>query len=54
LLGLRALEMAGLEVVLDFDTRTVSVWVPGPWYRSAWLSARRVASGFATVPIAWE
>jgi hypothetical protein len=53
LLGMRALEMAGLKVMMDFDTRTVSLWVPGSWYPSAWLSARRVSSGFATVPIAW-
>jgi hypothetical protein len=54
LLGMRALEMAGLKVMMDFDSRAVSVWVPGSPYRSGWLTARRVASGFARVPVAWE
>jgi hypothetical protein len=54
LLGMRALESSGLKVLIDFAGGTVSVWVPEPWYRSAWLSVRRLASGFATTPVSWE
>jgi hypothetical protein len=54
LLGMRALELSGLKITIDFTERTVSVWVPGPWYRRAWWFLRRLPSGFATAPVAWE
>ncbi len=54
LLGMRALESAGLKVLIDFAGRTVSVWVPGTWRSKAWLLVRRLATGRATEPIAWE
>jgi hypothetical protein len=53
LLGMRAIEEAGLRVLIDCAGGTVSVWVPGPWRRKAWLFVRRVASGFATEPVLW-
>ncbi len=54
LLGMRALETAGLRMEMDFATRTASVWVPGAWYRKAWLFLRRLPSGFSTAPSPWE
>lgn len=54
LLGMRALESAGLKVLIDFAGRTVSVWVPGSWHQQAWLLMRRMASGLATEPVGWE
>jgi hypothetical protein len=54
LLGMRALESAGLKVLIDFAGRTVSVWVPSTWRSKAWLLVRRLATGWATEPIAWE
>jgi hypothetical protein len=54
LLGMRALEWSGLQVRIDFGRQTVSVWVPGPWYRKAWLFERRIPLGFATAPMGWE
>jgi hypothetical protein len=54
LLGMRALARSGLRFVIDFCRQTVSVWVPGPWYRRAWLFLRRSVSRFATLPPAWE
>lgn len=54
LLGMRALESAGLKVLIDFAHQIVSVWVPGTWRSAAWLLMRRVASGWATEPIVWE
>jgi hypothetical protein len=53
LLGMRALESAGLKVLIDFAGRTVSIGVPGTWRSKAWLWVRRVASGRATEPIIW-
>jgi hypothetical protein len=53
LLGIRALEGAGLKVLVDFARRTVSVWVPGPWYRRLWLFLQRVPTGFSTTPAPW-
>ena len=52
--GMRALEWSGLRVLIDFGRQTVSVWVPGPWYRKAWLFVRRIPSGFAVTPAGWE
>ncbi len=54
LLGMRALEEAGLRVLIDCAGEAVSVWVPSPWRRKAWLFLRRVASGFATEEIIWK
>jgi hypothetical protein len=54
LLGMRALDGAGLKFVLDFAGRTLSVLVPGPWYRKAWLFLRRIPSGFSTPPVDWK
>lgn len=54
LLGMRALEKTGLRMAMDFATRSVSVWVPGSWYRRAWLFLRRVPSGFSTAPAPWQ
>jgi hypothetical protein len=54
LLGMRALELSGLKVLIDLPGQTVSVWVPGPWYRRAWLFMRRIGSGFATIPEDWR
>ncbi len=54
LLGMMALETTGLKLEMDCATRTVSVWVPGAWYRRAWLFLRRVPSGFSTTPVSWE
>jgi hypothetical protein len=53
LLGMRALAAAGLKLEIDFRRQTVSVWVPAPWRQQAWLTARRLASGFATEPVRW-
>ena len=50
LLGMRALERAGLKILIDFGAGTVSVWVPAAWYRAAWLGVRRLVSGWATTP----
>lgn len=53
LLGMRALEPPGIKVEIDFTVRTASVWVPGPWYRRAWLFLRRVPLGLSTTPEPW-
>lgn len=53
LFGMRALESAGLKVVIDGAANTVSVWVPGSWHQKAWLFLRRAASGFSTVSQPW-
>jgi hypothetical protein len=53
LLGLRALERAGLRVAIDFARATVSVWTPGPWHRGAARFLRRGLAGFTTTPISW-
>lgn len=53
LLGMQALEASGLKILIDFAGETVSVWVPAPWHRNAWLSMRRLASGFSLVPDPW-
>jgi hypothetical protein len=53
LLGMRALERAGLKILMDFARGTVSVWVPAAWYRAAWLGVRRLISGWATMPAPW-
>jgi hypothetical protein len=50
LLGMRALESAGLKILMDFACGTVSVWVPAGWHRAAWLGVRRLVSGWATTP----
>jgi hypothetical protein len=50
LLGMRALERAGLKVLMDFAGGTVSVWVPAAWHRAAWLGVRRLVSGWAATP----
>jgi hypothetical protein len=51
LVGIRPLLRAGLTVTINFAGATVSVWVPGPWYRNAALMARRIVTGYATVPL---
>jgi hypothetical protein len=51
---MRALENSGLRFMIDFAGETVSVWVPGPWHRKAWLFLGRVASPFSTLPPAWK
>jgi hypothetical protein len=53
LLGMRAMVAAGLKLAIDFRRQTVSVWVPAAWYQQAWLTVRRVASGFAPEPVRW-
>jgi hypothetical protein len=50
LLGMGAFRRARLKVKIDFDAGTLSVWVPGPWYRSVSQAARRLPTGFATIP----
>ncbi len=50
LLGMWALERAGLKVLMDFASDTVSVWVRAAWCRAAWLGVRRLVSGRATTP----
>ena len=54
LIGMMALENARLKMEMDFATRTVSVWVPGAWYRKVWLFLRRLPSGFSTAAASWE
>jgi hypothetical protein len=54
LVGIRTLLRAGLQVTIDFARATVSVWVPGPWYRNVFLWLRRMLTGHATVPLPWS
>ncbi len=50
LLGMGAFRRARLKVKLDFDAGTLSVWTPGPWYKSVSRFVRRLPGGFATIP----
>jgi hypothetical protein len=54
LIGMRALENSGLILAIDFRSKTVSVWTPGPWYECVWSSLRRLLSGFATRAMPWS
>jgi hypothetical protein len=54
LLGMRALERAGLKIAIDFAQASVSVWTPGPWYRAVARFLRRFPTGFTTVPTMWD
>lgn len=51
--GLQAFEESGVQVSIDFNTSTVSVWVPGSWYETLWHSLRRLLPGYAPIPIRW-
>jgi hypothetical protein len=51
LLGMRAFRRARLEVKIDFDGGTLSVWTPGPRYRAVSQYLRRLPGRFATVPL---
>jgi hypothetical protein len=53
LLGMRALERAGLKVAIDFAQATVSVWTPGPWYHDVARCLRRIPGGFSAAPPSW-
>jgi hypothetical protein len=50
LLGMGAFRRARLKVKIDFDAGTLSVWVPGLWYRGLTQFLRRLPGGMATVP----
>ena len=54
LVGIRPLLHHGLTVTIDFARATVSVWVPGPWYRNVLLVLRRILTGRATVAMPWS
>jgi hypothetical protein len=54
LIGMRALRRAGLRVVIDFATDTVSVWTPGPWYRNVFSVVRRTLWPRSAIPVRWE
>src|SRR5262249_44857757 len=53
LLGMRALERAGLKVLIDFRRGTVSVWTPESWFRQTWFWFRRMPSGFRPLTLPW-
>jgi len=53
LLGMRTLHRAGVMVLIDYSTATVSLWTPGSWYETVSFGLRRAFSGFKTVPIRW-
>lgn len=53
IIGMRALDRAGVKVVTDFSTRTVSVWVSSPWPRTIAHAARRLFAFPRTTPIRW-
>jgi hypothetical protein len=53
LLGMRALQRAGLRLAIDFRRETVSVWTPGSLLQGLGRFVRRLPSGFAVVPPSW-
>ena len=53
IIGMRALDRAGVKVLTDFSTRTVSVWVPATTVRSLGHTVRRFFSLPRTAPVRW-